>query len=208
MAVAIIISMNKRHLHHVWRFLRKINPLYFLLIAIIFGTIAVFALRHNNQEMVRLRAAVYTADEKNGDVKAAIQALRTYIYAHMNTSLTTGANAVHPPIQLKYTYLGLQEKAQDKLRETNAVLYITAKDYCEGLNSKDFSGRNRVPCVEEYVLSHGATLEKIPEGLYKFDFTSAKWSPDLAGWSLIIAGLALPLFVLSAAYHWWAKKYL
>lgn len=200
--------MNKRHLHHVWRRLRQIKPWYFLLLAIVSGAICLFALRHNNEQMIKLRDAVYTADRNNGDVESALYNLRAYVYGHMNTSLASGPNAVHPPIQLKYTYERLQATQQAKLGQTNSSLYNEAQSYCEKQDSANFSGRNRVPCIENYVLSHGAQLPTIPDALYKFDFVSAKWSPDLAGWSFV-ATIVLTLgFLVSAAYHWWAKHYL
>jgi hypothetical protein len=200
--------MNKRHLHHVWTRLRTVRPWYFLGLTILFGTISLVSLRHNNEQMIRLRDAVYAADQSNGDVEGALRNLRAYVYAHMNTSLATGPNAVHPPIQLKYTYQRLQAAEQAQLSQTNQSLYNEAQHYCEAQNSSDFSGRNRVPCIESYVTSHGAQLVPIPDALYKFDFTSARWSPDLAGWTLVAAVLSGTAFALSALYHWWAKKYL
>jgi hypothetical protein len=200
--------MHKRQLYRIWMYLRKVKPVYFLALTIIFGGLCLVSLRSNNEQMVRLRDAVYAADKANGDVEAALRELRAYVYGHMNTSLATGPNAVHPPIQLKYTYERLQAAQQEQLAQSNAVLYNQAQEYCEQQNATDFSGRNRVPCIESYVLSHGATLEPIPDGIYKFDFVAAKWSPDLAGWSMVLAVLSAGLFMVSALYHWWAKRYL
>lgn len=204
----IISKMNKRYLHHVWTKLRAVKPWYFLALTVVLGTVCLFALRHNNERMVVLRDAVYAADKNNGDVNGALRNLRTYVYAHMNTSLASGPNAVYPPIQLKYTYERAQAAAEQQLAQTNQSLYNDAQHYCEAQDSVDFSGRNRVPCIEDYVLKHGATLTAIPDALYKFDFVSAKWSPDLAGWTLVLTLVSAAGFVLSAVYHWWAKKYL
>jgi hypothetical protein len=107
--------MNKRHLHHVWRLYRKASPWYFLAALLVFGVICLVSLRHNNEEMVRLRTAVYTADQGNGNVEGALRTLRTYVYSHMNTSLASGPNAVHPPIQLKYTYERLEQSQEEAL---------------------------------------------------------------------------------------------
>ena len=126
----------------------------------------------------------------------------------MNTSLSSGPNAVHPPIQLKYTYERAQAAQATQLQQTNNSLYNEAQHYCEQQDPVDFSGRNRVPCIENYVLSHGAALEPIPDSLYKFDFVSAKWSPDLAGWSLLATALAALLFLVASIYRFWIKRYL
>jgi hypothetical protein len=197
--------MNKRYLHHVWRGLRCIKPWYFLIATIVFGTISLVSLRHNNQQMVRLRDAVYAADEKNTDVEGALRTLRAYVYGHMNTSLSSGPNAVHPPIQLKYTYERLQSAQQSVLGQGNSSLYQAAQDYC---NTQTAIGSEVISCIQAYAASHGANLAKIPDGLYKFDFTAAKWSPDLAGWSIVLAVVSAIGFLVSAPYYWWAKKYL
>ncbi len=197
--------MNKRHLHHVWRFYRRIKPWYFMAAVVVFGAISLVALRHNNEQMVRLREAVYTADRENGDVEGALRGLREYIYSHMNTSLSSGPNAVHPPIQLKYTYERLQQAQTGVLGEGNTTLYNEARSYCNGRTAV---GSEVITCIQEYANDHGGKLVPIPDSLYKFDFTAAKWSPDLAGWSLLLAGLAALGFLVSAPYHWWAKRYL
>jgi hypothetical protein len=202
------MAINKRHWHHVWRYLRKIHPWYFVALTILFGALALVSLRHNNEQMIKLRDAVYSADKNSGNVELALRNLREYVYTHMNTSLATGPNAVHPPIQLKYTYERLQAAQQEQLSQTNTVLYNEAQHYCEQQDSVDFSGRNRVPCIENYVLSHGATVTPIPDALYKFDFTSAKWSPDLAGWSLVATTVSILLAITTTVYRLWAKRQL
>jgi hypothetical protein len=197
--------MNKRHLHHVWRFYRHIKPRYFLIAFIVFGATCLVAARHNNEQMVHLRDAVYTADKNGGDVEGALRRLRQYVYAHMNTGLSSGPNAVHPPIQLKYTYERLEQQQAGTLGQGNSTLYQNARDYCEGQSDV---GSTVIACIQQYAASHGDQLPAVPDSLYKFDFTAAKWSPDLAGWSLVLTVLAALGFIASALYHWWAKRYL
>lgn len=197
--------MNKRYLHHAWRFVTRIKPWYFLALGIIFGVTSLVALRSNNVQMVRLRDAVYAADKNNGDVEGALRNLRAYVYGHMNTSLSSGPNAVHPPIQLKYTYERLQAAQQSVLGQGNSSLYTQAEAYCDAQTS---IGSEVIACIQQYATAHGANLVAIPDSLYKFDFTSAKWSPDLAGWSIIVMVLSALAFLISAPYHWWLKKYL
>jgi hypothetical protein len=122
----------------------------------------------------------------------------------MNTSLATGPNAVHPPIQLKYTYERLLQSQENTLGQGNSALYTQAQQYCEGQSDV---GSEVIACIQQYAQSHGGRLAVIPDSLYKFDFTSAKWSPDLAGWSLVLTALSLLGFVCSAIYHWFIKKY-
>jgi hypothetical protein len=169
----------------------------FLALFLLSATTTIYALRHNNQETIKLRSAVYNADKNNGDVNAALNNLRRYVYGHMNTNLSSGGNSIKPPIQLKYTYERLQSTEQNRVNDTNAKIYTEAQTYCQQLNSTDFSGRNRVPCVQDYVTTHGTSVNPIPAALYEFDFVSPTWSPDLAGWGLVVSSLLFILFIAS-----------
>jgi hypothetical protein len=189
--------MNKRKLHHSWVGLRRIKPWYFLTLAIISSVVCIFALRANNEHMNMLRDAVYQADKDSGDVQTALKDLQSYVTTHMNTNLSAGPNAVYPPIQLKYTYDRLVQAQGDASTKANSQIYTEAQHYCEAQNSTDFSGRNRVPCIQQYVQSHSKTAvtATIPDALYKFSFVSPSWSPDLAGWSLLIALFSWVFFI-------------
>jgi hypothetical protein len=186
--------MNKRRLHHYYKRLRLLKPWYFLVLALISGLMFVASLRSNYQHMVQLRDAVNTADKNNGDIEGSLQNLRAYVYAHMNTELSTGNTSIYPPIQLKYTYDRLSQKAVQV--SSNDQLYTQAQAFCQQQDPTDFSGHNRVPCIESYVTSHGAkAAAPVPVNLYQFDFVSPTWSPDLAGWSLVATILCAVLFI-------------
>lgn len=192
--------MDKKQLHRLWAAIRPIKVWYLLAAFLVCAAVAVLALRNNNLTMIKLRQAVYTADEKNQDVEGALQHLRSFVYAHMNTNLATGNDAVYPPIQLKYTYQRLQDAEKVRVQQASGAIYSEAQSYCEQQNSTDFSGRNRVPCIEQYVTEHGGAKAKtIPDAMYKFDFISPSWSPDLAGFSVAIASILLVLLVLRIA---------
>jgi hypothetical protein len=197
--------VNKRTAHHYWRKSRLLKPWYFLILAAAFGIICVFALRSNYQHMVTLRNDVYTADKNNGNVTAALNNLRSYVYAHMNTSLAT-SDGVYPPIQLQYTYDRLVQAESAQVSATNQQLYTQAQAYCQQQDPVDFSGRNRVPCIENFVNSHGVKIQTIPDSLYKFDFVTPKWSPDLAGWSIVLAVVSVLLAVLLFVVQRWVRS--
>lgn len=198
--------MDKRNLHHTWTKIRWLKPWYFALLAVIATAICVFALRTNNEHMVELRNAVYSADKNNGDVTGSLKSLQAYVTTHMNTNLDSGPNSVYPPIQLKYTYERLVQAQQ--AAQSNNQLYTQAQHYCEKQDPVDFSGHNRVPCIEQYVQSHGGAKPKtIPDALYKFDFVSPTWSPDLAGWSMLAAIVLWLLFIISLVTKLWFRHY-
>lgn len=154
--------------------------------------------------MAELRSAVYAADRDNGDVQGTLTALQRFVTSHMNTDLSGGSdNAVYPPIQLKYTYERLQEAESKK---SNEPVYREAQAHCERLNPTDFSGRNRVPCIQEYVQSHGVQQKIIPDALYKYDFVSPTWSPDMAGFGVLGAGLFALLGAVTWAIGRWLRR--
>lgn len=185
------MHMDKRYWYQVWKKVRPIRPWYFLLAACVTGSVGVMALRANNLHMADLRAAVYAADQNSGDVQSALQSLQVYVTSHMNTDLSTGPNAPYPPIQLQYTYDRAVRKAGEQATAANAQIYTDAQHYCEQQDPVDFSGRNRVPCVQQYIANHSVALSSIPDSLYKFDFVSPIWSSDLAGWSLALTSVML-----------------
>jgi len=195
--------MNNHKLHHLLTKIKPISYWYFFIAFIISGSIAIGALRHNNLEAVSLRNQLIQVDKNNGNVSAALNNLRVYIYAHMNTNLASGPNAIYPPIQLKYTYQRLEDAEQASVNTSNTQIYTDAENYCQQLIPNGFSGRGRVPCIESYVSTHGTKATPIPPGLYEFDFVSPFWSPDLAGWSIIATIIFLVLFITRFALEKW-----
>ncbi|MGH7158021.1 MAG: hypothetical protein ACREGD_03020 [Candidatus Saccharimonadales bacterium] len=183
--------MGSKTFHYLWRRVRPVKTLYLLAAFLVCAGLAVAALRQNYQTMVSLRQAVYAADESGQGVEQSLQKLRAHVNGHMNTDLTGGAEGIYPPIHLKATYERLVKAEQDRVNAANSKVYTDAQAHCEGLHPGSFSGGPRVPCIEQYVKDHGATPMTIPDALYKFDFASPKWSPDLAGWLLVASGLLL-----------------
>jgi hypothetical protein len=201
--------INKRHLHHVWRQLRHVHTSYFLVLTIVFATISVFALRNNNVTALKLRDHVLAVDQQNGDIETALRQLRGYIYGHMNTDLAT-STSVYPPIQLKYRYDRLEQAEADRVAAANTnTVYNDAQTYCERTQPQSFYGAGRLGCIQSYIDTHPggpvATANPIPDSLYKFDFASPTWSPDLAGWSLVLAALFGLLFIIRFVVERWMR---
>lgn len=199
--------MDKKQLHHVWTKIRPIKIWHLAIVFLVLATVTVLALRQNNLRMVELREAVYAADESDQDVESALQRLRAHVHSHMNTRLASGSEAVYPPVQLKYTYERLQAAEKARAQQGSTTVYTDAQSYCESQNPNDFSGRNRIPCIEKYVTDHPVAKEKmVPDAMYKFDFYSPAWSPDFAGFSLALSILSLTLLVLRVAAGRFLKR--
>lgn len=198
--------MDKSFFKHLNKAIRGFNIFIPLVIAVVFGVICIFSLRNNNLTALKLRDKVNQVDEQNGDIESALRELRSYIHSHMNTDLSSGPNAIKPPIQLKYRYERLVKAEQEKLGTESAKIYTEAQAECEKRFPVGLSGSGRIPCITEYVSSRGVQPSStIPDSLYKFDFVSPKWSPDLAGWSLIISTLSLAVFVIRLLMDKWIK---
>jgi preprotein translocase subunit SecF len=201
--------MNKRHLHHIWIKVRLIKLRYLVILAVCSALLCVFSLRANNEHMVKLRSAVYAADKAGSNVQIPLQRLQAYVTRHMNTDLSSGQTSVYPPIQLEYTYERLAEAQASQAASTNSELYTAAQNFCQQQDPVDFSGHNRVPCIEQYVESHGAgQIAQIPSSLYEFSFVSPTWSSDLAGWSLVATILLGLIVIAKIATSWWFKHQL
>jgi hypothetical protein len=200
--------MDKRHAHHYFTRLRTVPVVLLLASALVFALIGVFALRANNLKMLDLRQAVFVADEQNGDVEAALKSLREHVYGHMNTDLTAGSNGIYPPIQLKHRYERLVAAEKDRVGSHNAQVANDAQNLCEQRFPGSFSGGTRVPCVREYIDANSTSETPIPEGLYQFDFESPGWSPDLAGWSLVLSAMSMGIAIIVFVSERWLRHYI
>ncbi|HTE22350.1 MAG TPA: hypothetical protein VK674_04905 [Candidatus Limnocylindria bacterium] len=202
--------MHKRKLHHLLVALRPISYWYFVVIFIVSGFAAAYALRQNNLGAIERRDHLLQVDKQNGDVEVALKELRGYTYSHMNAGLASDTG-IYPPIQLKYTYDRLVAAEKVRVEGANRDVYAEAQRDCERRFPLGLSGSNRLPCIRGYIDAHGkaeAQPHEIPDGLYKFDFVSPAWSPDLAGWSLVVAGLALLLLIVRTAAQLWLRHQL
>jgi len=190
----------------IFKTVAKISARTWLYLFLITGLVCVLALRHNNQTMVNLRSQVYAADRDNKDVNTALNNLRRYVYGHMNTNLSSGNKNIKPPIQLKYTYQRLHDAQISQVEQANQQIYTDAQNYCQSINNA-FFGTTRVPCVQNYVVNHGVKAAdiNIPAGLYQFDFVSPSWSPDLAGWSLVLAVVFFAAFLVKFLFSRFKK---
>lgn len=198
--------MKKYHLRRLYHSVSSISYWWFVVVCIISGLTAVLALRHNNQRMIELRNHVFAVDKANGDIEGALRDLREFIYGHMNTELAAGPNAVRPPIQLKYRYERLQAAEKQRVSSVNSNLYNEAQVVCERQYPENLTTSGRIPCIKQYVDSRSTKEQPINDDLYKFDFISPRWSPDLAGWSIVLTVASALLFINRLAAEYWLKR--
>lgn len=201
--------MNKHVAYGLWHRVRLPSLFVFILCVVAFGSVSVIALRSNNMRMIELRQAVYVTDEQNGDVEAALRALREHVYAHMNTNLRQGSSSTEPPIQLvgRFNRAVAAEQARIAASGGSNKIYVEAQAACENPN---VPLTVRAKCVQDYVAANGSSVPQIqlpPKELYTFDFASPRWSPDLAGLSLAMTALCGVLLAVRLAAGLVLKRY-
>ena len=200
--------MNKRKLYGIWHKYKKISLLV-IVVGLIAGSFtAVLALRQNNLNMLKLRQQVVEVDANGGDVNSALIELRNFVFSHMNTQLRTN-DAGEPPIQLVASYNRYIADQQTKLTQSGkSDIYTNAQATCERSSP---TLAERVNCIQLFVAENGGQVAEInypPKDLYSFDFASPRWSPDLAGISLLLAIIFAVLLILRLAIGFIIKSYL
>lgn len=185
------------------------NKLFFIfLLAIIFGFIAIGALRSNYSTMSKLRTEVSLADEQNGDAETALQKLRTHVHSHMNANLSSGNAAIKPPIQLKHRYERLQATEAERVKTVNTSVTAEGERTCGAQFPDGGFNPNRVACIQNYVAQNAVKESTVADDLYKFDFISPSWTPDLAGASLVMSIGFFAVFFVGVAVIQIKKRYL
>lgn len=169
--------------------LQHVHTWQLILLLILAGLITATFLRLNNIGMIERRTAVLSAD-KQGDqetIRARLFDLQRYASAHMN--------AASGPIYLEAQY-GRDTQASIEAasaRNDGNNINVQADQVCKA----QFGGYSQA-----YVQCFASELAKFPEGsnqpdkanlpspsLYRHDFASPAWSPDFAGFGLVICGL-------------------
>jgi len=202
--------MNKHKLYNLWHHFRKLSLAGLVVALVASGAISIYALRANNLKMLELKQAVLTADQQDLNIETALNNLRQFVYSHMNTNLRTGSNSDELPIQLvnKFNRDVATARAQLAAKGGSDQIYKDAQNKCEQLS---LAIPARAQCIEDYVTAHGSDIPQLnlpPKEAYTFDFASPIWSPDLAGWSLVITAILGLLLIARLLASLFIKGYL
>jgi hypothetical protein len=189
--------VDKKHVRQRIKGLQQLKTWQLVVLLILAGFIAATFLRLNNIGMAERRAAVITADE-NGDQEVLVQrlsALQRYVTTHMNTDLGRG-------VYLEASYnrdLTLWQTKQYGDGNPNGNIYQKAQEVC----APQFSGYSTayLQCTTSELAKYPAAnnpadgSNKPPQETYIHNFASPVWSPDFAGWSLVVCAF-IALFIL------------
>ena len=175
----------------------KTWQLFILLILSLF--IAATLLRLNNVGMVERRDAVLSADQQ-GDEEVIIQRLydlQRYVAAHMNTNLGDG-------VLLEATYSRDMEIWQQKAYagSSNGNIFVKAQQVC----APRFSSWSTayVQCVSDELAKYPAAeavsdSSKPRQENYIHNYASPLWTPDIAGWSVVVSLVIVVLILVRLA---------
>ncbi len=180
---------NRGRLRRILRAIRAIKIWQLFVLLLLSGIITAIGFRLNNLGMMERVDAVTRADE-TGDPKALqerIEDLRRYVSTHMNTDLRGG-------IFLTHSYERVREAAMQSAQDPanpNSDAYRRASVECQTERFRVAGGY--VQCVMNKVgslpgQSNLASELKLPRSeLYKINIVSPVWSPDLAGFSVLVS---------------------
>jgi hypothetical protein len=154
-----------------------------------------FFMRQNNLHMITLRNLALQADEQNKDIPKALTNLRNYIAAHMNTGM--GERGIY----LEHSYQRSYEAAVQAATQgstAGATIYRQIDADCQAAYSKTTAFQAYVQCMTDRVATSGVStgpLQAPSSDLYRFNFVSPAWSPDVAGFTLLAAALTALIVV-------------
>lgn len=163
----------------------------------LFGFIAATFLRLNNIGMVQRRDAVISAD-KAGDteaIKGRLYDLQRYVTSHMNADMAS--------IYLENQYKRDSQKAIDQASGTSSPhgnIYKKAQEVC----APKFTHYSQayLQCTVDY-LAQFSPAGDLPSSVhlpkadaYRYSFISPLWSPDFAGFTVLICVIIALIIVL------------
>ena len=175
--------------------MQRVRTWQLILLLIVMGMLSATFLRLNNIGMIERRTAVFSADKQGNQesIRARLFDLQRYAAAHMNAD----SGVIYLEAQYQRDTQAAIEAAS--AREGSDNINVKADQACKA----QFGGYSQA-----YVQCFASELAKYPSGtnapdkaslpspsLYRHAFSSPAWSPDFAGFSLLICGLIIVLIV-------------
>jgi hypothetical protein len=178
---------DKKRVRQTIKRLQRIKTWQLIILLILAGFISATFLRLNNIGMVQRRTAVLTADKvgDNSSTTERLYDLQQYVTAHMNTDMGKG-------IYLETLYETQRQaalNAESTADTPTGGIYKQINDACKAITT---SYTPFFQCVTDRLAqvpdgSNTLTAIDLPSAAaYHYDFLSPLWSPDFAGWSILV----------------------
>jgi hypothetical protein len=202
--------MKKTKIYGLWHRIKGLSLVTIIVLFVASLSITILSLRANNLNMIKLRQAVFVADKQNAGINTALNNLRKYVYGHMNTNLRTGNAINEPPVQLVNQFNRDVEAERQRIVAMGSAdkVYVDAQTICEKQGIPIIA---RAQCIQDYVTKNGKGIPQLnlpAKEVYTFDFASPLWSPDIAGFSMILTVVFGLLLISRLVTGFIIKKYL
>ena len=176
---------DKRAARRNLRRLERVKTWQLLILFVLVCFVAATFLRINNVGMIQRRSAVATADKSGNETQIfnRLQDLQRYSTTHMNAS--SGV------IYLQHQY---ERDSQAAIQRASAASSENARVHAqaEAVCHPQYSG-----WLSKYPTSDKLKDPELPNTeLYRHEYTSPLWTPDFAGWSIVLAVVILVVIVL------------
>jgi hypothetical protein len=199
-----MLVADKQRMHHWLTVLGRVKTWLLIVLLVFLGAASAFFLRQNNLQMIELKNLVKKADEDNKDIDKALLNLQHYVANHMNTDLGGGV-ALQNTYERAYTAV-VQAAAHSS--NPNAAIYTQVEAECQPIFRRTHSFPAYTQCAHDKLsqLSPGqdalANLKTPSPDLYRFNYASPLWSPDLAGITVVLTlFVALVLIFRLVTYY-------
>lgn len=177
--------------------LSQVKTWQLLIIFLMMAFVSATFLRLNNVGMIERREAVFAADKAGDEIALAsrVYDLQRYVSEHMNTDTDR--------IALEHTYQRASQRHKEAYQEKTAATtggdaFAQAEAICgpiaraQGWRWPDMRYTNCLSDELNKIPGGEAVLEDfqpLPTEPYYHTFSSPGWSPDFAGWSLVLTGV-------------------
>jgi hypothetical protein len=180
--------------------LQRIKTWQLLVLLLIMSFVAATFLRLNNIGMAERRQAVIAADTSTAEpfdsavVQNRLYDLQRYVSVHMNTD--TG------PFYLEGQYKRDAQKLVDQAKESNnSGININAE--AEAVCKPRFATWSPayVQCFADELAKYPPSSDPVQNvhppstDLYRYSFAAPIWSPDFAGWSVILCIVIIVMII-------------
>jgi len=184
---------DKKQINRNLRRLQKVKTWQLIILLLLMGFVSATFLRLNNIGMVQRREAVLTADSV-GDEEITISRLydlQRYVVDHMNTDLGKG-------IYLESSYrrdVEIAYKEAENDTNANGNIYKKVQEVCAPQFT--YFSYAYIQCTTDELSKYPAAESLVSSvnlpnaDSYLHSFISPIWSPDFAGWSVLVCVVIL-----------------
>lgn len=192
--------VNKKQVHKNLKQLQRVKTWQLLILLILMVFMSATFLRLNNIGMVQRRTAVMDADNdlnfSNQKISDRLVDLQRYVTSHMNTDMGAGVYleaSYKRDVQAAYAAASNDSNPNGNIyKKAQEVCAPRFTSYSNAYLQCTISELNKYPSSNNLISS--ANLPQ--QYLYLHAFVSPLWSPDFAGWSVLICIAILTMIII------------